>query len=141
MAQYIYNFGDGKAEGNASQKNLLGGKGANLAEMAILGLPVPAGFTISTDCCNDYFMNGGKLPDRLYAELDQAMSKIEQFMGKKFGDPKNPLLVSSRSGARSSMPGMMETVLNVGLCTATIPGLIAQTANPWFVYDAYRRLI
>ncbi|MBF0232804.1 MAG: pyruvate, phosphate dikinase, partial [Desulfamplus sp.] len=141
MARYIYNFGGGKAEGNASQKNLLGGKGANLAEMAILGLPVPAGFTISTDCCNDYFRSGGKLPDRLYEELDQAMSKIEQFMGKKFGDPQNPLLVSSRSGARSSMPGMMETVLNVGLCTATIPGLIAQTTNPWFVYDAYRRLI
>jgi len=141
MTQYIYSFGGGKAEGNASQKNLLGGKGANLAEMAILGLPVPAGFTISTDCCNDYFRAGGKLPEQLYCELDKAMSKIEQFMGKKFGDPKNPLLVSSRSGARSSMPGMMETVLNVGLCPATIAGLIKQTGNPWFVYDAYRRLI
>ncbi|MBF0304015.1 MAG: pyruvate, phosphate dikinase [Desulfamplus sp.] len=141
MTQYIYNFGGGRADGNASQKNLLGGKGANLAEMAILGLPVPSGFTISTECCNDYFRAGGKLPDALYAELDAAMLKIEQFMGKKFGDPKNPLLVSSRSGARSSMPGMMETVLNVGLCSATIPGLIEQTGNPWFVYDAYRRLI
>ncbi len=141
MTQYVYNFGGGKADGNASEKNLLGGKGANLAEMAILGLPVPAGFTISTDCCNDYFRAGGKLPDHLHAELDEAMSKIEGFMGKKFGDPKNPLLVSSRSGARSSMPGMMETVLNVGLCPATIPGLIEQTGNSWFVYDAYRRLI
>ncbi|MBF0376830.1 MAG: pyruvate, phosphate dikinase [Desulfamplus sp.] len=141
MTQYIYSFGGGKADGNASEKNLLGGKGANLAEMAILGLPVPAGFTISTECCNDYFKAGGKLPDRLYEELNRAMSKVEQFMGKKFGDPKNPLLVSSRSGARRSMPGMMETVLNVGLCTKTIPGLIEQTGNPWFVYDAYRRLI
>lgn len=141
MTQYIYSFGGGKAEGDASQKNLLGGKGANLAEMAILGLPVPAGFTISTDCCNDYFRAGGKLPEQLYKELDEAMSKIERFMGKKFGDPQNPLLVSSRSGARSSMPGMMETVLNVGLCPATIEGLIEQTGNPWFVYDAYRRLI
>ncbi|MBF0209825.1 MAG: pyruvate, phosphate dikinase [Desulfamplus sp.] len=141
MAQYIYNFGGGKADGNASEKDLLGGKGANLAEMAILGLPVPAGFTISTECCNDYFKAGGKLPEPLYAELDAAMSKIENFMGKKFGDPDNPLLVSSRSGARRSMPGMMETVLNVGLCKSTIPGLIKQTSNPWFVYDAYRRLI
>lgn len=141
MTQYIYSFGGGKAEGNASQKNLLGGKGANLAEMALLGLPVPAGFTISTECCNDYFRAGGNLPDQLHDELETAMSKIEQFMGKKFGDPENPLLVSSRSGARSSMPGMMETVLNVGLCPATIPGLIQQTGNPWFVYDAYRRLI
>lgn len=139
MTQYIYNFGGGKADGNASEKNLLGGKGANLAEMAILGLPVPSGFTISTECRNDYFKAGGRLPDSLYPELDAAMAKIEQFMGKKFGDPANPLLVSSRSGARSSMPGMMETVLNVGLCPATIPGLIEQTGNPWFVYDAYRK--
>ncbi|SLM33251.1 Pyruvate, phosphate dikinase [Desulfamplus magnetovallimortis] len=141
MTHYIYSFGDGKAEGNASEKNLLGGKGANLAEMAILGLPVPAGFTISTECCNDYFRAGGSLPENLYQELDQAMAGIERHMGKKFGDPENPLLVSCRSGARRSMPGMMETVLNVGLCTKTIPGLIKQTDNEWFVYDAYRRLI
>ena len=141
MKKYIYSFGNGKAEGDASQKKLLGGKGANLAEMAILGLPVPAGFTISTECCNDYFNSGGQLPDSLFAELDDAIAGIEEIMGKKFGDPDNPLLVSSRSGARRSMPGMMETVLNVGLCPDTIPGLIKQTSNEWFVYDAYRRLI
>lgn len=141
MKKYVYNFGNGKAEGDASQKELLGGKGANLAEMAILGLPVPAGFTISTECCNDYFNANGKLPDSLFIELDNGMGRIEKIMGKKFGDPDNPLLVSSRSGARSSMPGMMETVLNVGLCPDTIPGLIKQTGNEWFVYDAYRRLI
>ncbi len=141
MKKYIYSFGNGKAEGDATQKKLLGGKGANLAEMAILGLPVPAGFTISTECCNDYFNSGGKLPDSLLSELDDAIAGIEEIMEKKFGDPDNPLLVSSRSGARMSMPGMMETVLNVGLCPDTIPGLIKQTGNEWFVYDAYRRLI
>ncbi|MCP4118761.1 MAG: pyruvate, phosphate dikinase [Desulfobacteraceae bacterium] len=141
MTKYIYGFGDGKADGDAAQKDLLGGKGANLAEMARLGLPVPAGFTISTECCNDYFKAGGTLPESLHHEIDQAMAKIEDSMEMKFGDPDNPLLISSRSGARSSMPGMMETVLNVGLCSATIPGLIKKTGNEWFVYDAYRRLI
>ncbi|MBI9088812.1 MAG: pyruvate, phosphate dikinase [Desulfobacterium sp.] len=141
MTNYIYSFGDGKADGDATQKDLLGGKGANLAEMARLGLPVPAGFTISTECCNDYFKAGGALPESLNRDIDQAMAKIEDSMDMKFGDPDNPLLVSSRSGARSSMPGMMETVLNVGLCSATIPGLIKNTGNEWFVYDAYRRLI
>ena len=109
--------------------------------MAILGLPVPAGFTISTECCNDYFNAGGIFPGALQKELDQAMAGIEKAMGMTFGDPDNPLLVSCRSGARQSMPGMMETVLNVGLCSSTIPGMIKQTGNPWFVYDAYRRLI
>ncbi|MBF0201077.1 MAG: pyruvate, phosphate dikinase [Desulfamplus sp.] len=141
MTQYIYSFGDGKAQGRAADKDLLGGKGANLAEMAHLGLPVPAGFTISTDCCNDYFQSGNVLPPGLLQELEKAMEKVESIMGKKFGDPKNPLLVSCRSGARRSMPGMMETVLNVGLCTETIPGLVRITGNEWFVYDAYRRLI
>ncbi|MFO7884927.1 MAG: pyruvate, phosphate dikinase, partial [Desulfobacteraceae bacterium] len=141
MTQYVYSFGNGEAEGDATQKNLLGGKGANLAEMARLKLPVPAGFTISTQCCNDYFKAQWQLPESLYEEIDTAMAKIETIMGLKFGDPENPLLVSSRSGARQSMPGMMETVLNVGLCTATIPGMIKQTGNEWFVYDAYRRLI
>jgi len=141
MTRYIYSFGDGRADGNAGEKNLLGGKGANLAEMAILGLPVPAGFTITTQCCNDYFNAGMALPESLYEQIDTAMAAIEESMGMKFGDPDNPLLVSSRSGARSSMPGMMETVLNVGLCTATIPGLIKKTGNEWFVYDALRRLI
>jgi pyruvate,orthophosphate dikinase len=122
-------------------KNLLGGKGANLAEMARLGLPVPPGFTISTVCCNDYFERGGCFPDTLEQEVMTALTRIEAQMGMRFGDPEAPLLVSCRSGARSSMPGMMETILNVGLCSKTIPGLAARTGNEWFVYDAYRRLI
>ncbi len=141
MTQYIYQFGPHQTDGNASQNDLLGGKGANLAEMARLGLPVPAGFTISTQCCNDYFALGQTLPESLGPELETAMKAIENQMGMGFGDPDNPLLVSSRSGARSSMPGMMETILNVGLCSSTIPGLIKKTKNEWFVYDAYRRLI
>jgi pyruvate,orthophosphate dikinase len=141
MTKYIYQFGPDHTDGNASQNNLLGGKGANLAEMARLGLPVPAGFTISTECCNHYFELGKKFPDTLESELDAAMKTIENQMGMQFGNPDNPLLVSCRSGARSSMPGMMETILNVGLCPATIPGLIKKTGNEWFVYDAYRRLI
>ncbi|MFC1668565.1 pyruvate, phosphate dikinase [Chlamydiota bacterium] len=141
MTKYVYTFGDGKAEGDASMKNLLGGKGANLAEMSRIGIPVPAGFTISTDCCTDYFKNKGQYPEGLSKEVEKAMLFIEQAMGKKYGDPGNPLLVSCRSGARQSMPGMMETVLNVGLCSTTIPGLIKKTQNERFVYDAYRRLI
>ncbi len=141
MTQYIYQFGPHQTDGDASQNNLLGGKGANLAEMSKMGLPVPSGFTISTECCNDYFELGLKLPDSLDAELTEAMAAIEKQMGMTFGDPDNPLLVSCRSGARSSMPGMMETILNVGLCSATIPGLIKKTGNEWFVFDAYRRLI
>ncbi|MCP3874621.1 MAG: pyruvate, phosphate dikinase [Desulfobacteraceae bacterium] len=141
MTKYIYQFGSNQTEGSASQNKLLGGKGANLAEMARLGLPVPTGFTITTECCNHYFDLGLKLPESLGAELKEAMHSIEKQMGMKFGDKENPLLVSSRSGARSSMPGMMETILNVGLCSTTIPGLIKKTGNEWFVYDAYRRLI
>ena len=139
--KYVYLVGKGISDGNASMKNLLGGKGANLAEMANLNLPVPAGFTITTECCVDYFNNGMSYPASLAKQVDDAMVKVEKLMGMKFGDPKNPLLVSCRSGARSSMPGMMETVLNVGLCSATIPGLIKKTGNERFVYDAYRRLI
>ena len=141
MSQYIYEFGPKKTDGDSSQKNLLGGKGANLAEMAKLGLPVPPGFTISTDCCNDYFELEGSFPEVLEAQVAAAMANVESQMGMGFGDLENPLLVSCRSGARSSMPGMMETILNVGLCSATIPGLIKKTGNEWFVYDAYRRLI
>jgi len=141
MKKYIYQFGPDQTDGDASQNNLLGGKGANLAEMAKLGLPVPSGFTISTQCCNDYFDQGMKLPQSLLKELESSMAAIEAQMGMKFGDSVNPLLVSCRSGARSSMPGMMETILNVGLCSTTIPGLIKKTGNEWFVYDAYRRLI
>lgn len=139
--KYVYSFGAGKSEGDGSMKELLGGKGANLAEMASLGLPVPPGFTITTECCVDYFRNGSELPSGVEKQVKTALAKVEKAMGMKFGDAKNPLLVSCRSGARSSMPGMMETVLNVGLSTKTIPGLIAKTGNERFVYDAYRRLI
>lgn len=137
--KYVYFFGGNTAEGNASQKNLLGGKGANLAEMARLGLPVPAGFTITTEYCTVFDREG--FTDGLRQEVAEAMAKTEDVMGMKFGDKDNPLLVSCRSGARQSMPGMMETVLNVGLAPSTIPGLIAKTGNERFVYDAYRRLI
>lgn len=141
MKKYVYTFGNGVAEGKGSQKNLLGGKGANLAEMARIGLPVPAGFTITTECCTDYFESNGAYPSSLEAEVNDALAKTEEIMQMKFGDPENPLLVSCRSGARQSMPGMMETVLNVGLTSKTIPGLIKKTDNERFVYDAYRRLI
>ncbi|MCK5311473.1 MAG: pyruvate, phosphate dikinase, partial [Desulfobacteraceae bacterium] len=139
--KYIYEFNKQNTEGDATQKNLLGGKGANLAEMAKLGLPVPAGFTISTECCNSYLESGGSFPEELYSQIDTAMVNIETEMGMKFGDIDNPLLISCRSGARQSMPGMMETVLNIGISSKTIPGLIKKTDNEWFVYDAYRRLI
>ncbi|MDD4013127.1 MAG: pyruvate, phosphate dikinase [Candidatus Omnitrophica bacterium] len=140
----VYFFGGGKADGNESMKNLLGGKGANLAEMAghpSLRLPVPPGFTITTDVCTYFYQNGHKYPATLQAEVRAAMAKVEAVMGKKFDDPNDPLLVSVRSGARRSMPGMMETVLNVGLTSKTIPGIVKKTGNERFVYDAYRRLI
>jgi len=137
----VYSFGGKTADGDGSMKNLLGGKGANLAEMCLLGIPVPAGFTITTECCTEYYALGCNYPKGLAGEVAQALKKTEDIMGTRFGDPENPLLVSCRSGARSSMPGMMETVLNIGLCSATIPGLIKKTGNPRFVYDAYRRLI
>ncbi len=140
-SKFVYFFGGGKGEGKADMKNLLGGKGANLAEMANLGLPVPPGFTITTEVCNLFLARKGKYPDGLKKKVEEAMKKVEKIMGSKFGDPANPLLISVRSGARASMPGMMETVLNVGLTSKTIPGLIAKTNNPRFVYDAYRRLI
>ncbi len=139
--KYVLTFGGGNAEGDASLKELLGGKGANLAEMSRLGLPVPAGFTITTECCTDYFKEGGHFPGSLKDEVAAALTFTEKIMGKKFGDPEDPLLLSCRSGARQSMPGMMETVLNVGLASGTIPGLIARTKNERFVYDGYRRLI
>jgi pyruvate,orthophosphate dikinase len=139
--KYVYYFGPSKADGNEKMKNLLGGKGANLAEMCKIGLPVPPGFTVTTDCCVEYFKLGKKFPKGLKEQVEAALKKTEAEMGMGFGDPVNPLLVSCRSGARKSMPGMMETVLNVGLCSATIPGLIKKTGNPRFVWDAYRRLI
>ena len=143
-AKNVYFFGGGKADGNESMKNLLGGKGANLAEMAghpSLKLPVPPGFTITTDVCTYYYKNGRKYPSTIDAEVKSAMTKVEAVIGKKFDDPSDPLLVSVRSGARRSMPGMMDTVLNVGLTSKTIPGMIKKTGNARFVYDAYRRLI
>jgi len=139
--KYVYPFGGGKAQGNASMKNLLGGKGANLAEMCLLNIHVPAGFTISTECCTAYYENECKLPAALTDQVIAALRKTEEIMGKQYGNPANPLLVSCRSGARSSMPGMMDTVLNVGLCAATIPGMIQKTGNARFVWDSYRRLI
>ena len=137
----VYRFGGKTAEGDGKMRELLGGKGANLAEMSKLGMPVPAGFTITTECCAEYYALGEGYSDDLKKEVAEAMKATETIMGKKFGDPSDPLLVSCRSGARSSMPGMMDTILNIGLCSATIPGMIQKTGNPRFVYDAYRRLI
>ena len=141
MKKRVYCFGGKTAEGDGSMRELLGGKGANLAEMSKLGMPVPAGFTITTECCAEYYELGGGYTNELKAEVKAALEATEKQMGKKFGDPNDPLLVSCRSGARSSMPGMMDTILNIGLCSETIPGMIAKTGNPRFVYDAYRRLI
>lgn len=140
MAKHVYSFGGGKADGDASQKNLLGGKGANLAEMSNLGIPVPAGFTITTEVCIEY-LKDDTYPDGMEEQVDDALVQVEEIMGQKFDDPSNPLLLSVRSGARMSMPGMMETVLNIGLTSETLPGLVAKSGNERFVYDAYRRLI
>ncbi|MCJ7779107.1 MAG: hypothetical protein MUP16_12445, partial [Sedimentisphaerales bacterium] len=137
----LYFFGSGKADGNAKMKELLGGKGANLAEMSRLAIPVPPGFTITTEICTHFMNTKGKYPKGLKEDVVAALKRVEKIMGSRFGDPENPLLYSVRSGARSSMPGMMETVLNIGLTSVTIPGIIAKTGNERFVYDAYRRLI
>jgi len=139
--KYVYYFGGKRAEGKAEMKELLGGKGANLAEMVNIGLPVPAGFTITTEVCTYYYKNGKKYPKELDTQIKASLAKTEREMGAKFGDLKNPLLVSVRSGARASMPGMMETILNVGLNNQTREALIAKTGNPRFVYDSHRRLI
>ena len=139
--KYVYKFGNGKADGKADMKNLLGGKGANLAEMNLLEIPVPPGFTLTTEVCTEYYRNHKSFPESLANEVKDSISEVESIMGTKFGDATNPLLLSVRSGARQSMPGMMETVLNIGLTSSTIPGLIEKTNNPRFVYDAYRRLI
>ena len=139
--KYVYLFGDGKADGQADMKNLLGGKGANLAEMNLLGIPVPPGFTLTTEVCTEYYKNDKSFPEILAAEVKKSLIEVESIMGTKFGDSENPLLLSVRSGARKSMPGMMETVLNIGLTSESIPGLVKKTNNPRFVYDAYRRLI
>ncbi len=142
--KYVYSFGGGKADGNESMKNLLGGKGANLAEMAghpKLRLPVPPGYTLTTEVCTHYYQNKKKYPAELAAQAQKALAAVEKEMGKKFGDVNNPLLVSVRSGARKSMPGMMETVLDIGLNEKTIEGVIKQSGDARFAYDAYRRLI
>ncbi len=139
--RYIYAFGGGRAEGDASMRDLLGGKGAGLAEMTNAGLPVPPGFTITTEACNDYFANGERLPDGLWEDVLDAVREVEERTGKRFGDPENPLLVSVRSGAKFSMPGMMDTVLNLGLNEQTLEGLIRLTGNERFGWDAYRRFI
>ena len=139
--KYVYFFGDGKAEGSAEMRNLLGGKGANLAEMSGLGIPVPAGFTITTEVCTYYYDNDKQYPDALEKQVMDNVAKLENVMGSKFGDATNPLLLSVRSGARVSMPGMMETVLNLGLNDEITEGLIAKSNNPRFGWDSYRRFI
>ena len=141
QSKYVYYFGGKKAEGKAEMKSLLGGKGANLAEMVNIGLPVPAGFTVTTEVCTAYYKNYKKYPKELEKQVKDALAKVEKQMGAKFGDLQNPLLLSVRSGARASMPGMMETILNVGLNNETREALIAKTNNPRFVYDSHRRLI
>jgi pyruvate,orthophosphate dikinase len=143
MAQtkYVYFFGNGKADGDATMKDLLGGKGANLAEMTRVGLPVPAGFTLTTEVCTYYYAHDRQYPPELRAEVEKALRMTEEVMGARFGDPKNPLLVSCRSGARESMPGMMDTVLNIGLNEATLRGLIEKTGNERFGWDTYRRFV
>ncbi len=139
--KWVYFFGSGKAEGKGGMKDLLGGKGAGLAEMTNLGIPVPAGFTITTEACNAFFDSGKKYPPQLWEQVLAHLTKVEKAMGMKFGDPDNPLLVSVRSGAKFSMPGMMDTVLNLGITPSTLHGIIRRTNNERFGYDAYRRFI
>lgn len=139
--KFVYFFSAGESEGNAGMKNLLGGKGANLAEMTALGIPVPPGFTISTEICTHFYDAGGKLPEWVRPEVEKAVARVEAKMKKKFGDVKDPLLVSVRSGARASMPGMMDTILNLGLNDQTVEGLAQTSGNPRFAWDSYRRFL
>ena len=139
--KYVYSFGDGQADGAAEMKPLLGGKGANLAEMSKIGLPVPAGFTLSTDVCTYYYANDRQYPPELKGQVEEALAAAEKVMGAKFGDAENPLLLSCRSGARESMPGMMDTVLNIGINETVVNALIKQSGNEHFAWDSYRRLI
>src|SRR5580658_3197145 len=141
MKKYVYSFGGGTAEGDGTMKDTLGGKGAGLAEMSRAGLPVPPGFTIATDICNVYFKNNNRVPDDIQKEIDKATLKLEKLMGQKLGDAANPLLLSVRSGAKFSMPGMMNTILNLGLNDVTTAGLAAKSGNERFAYDCYRRFI
>ena len=139
--KFVYFFGGGKAEGKASMRNILGGKGAGLHEMTRIGVPVPPGFTITTDVCTHYYAHRGGYPKGLEIEVSRALKRLEKKLGKRFGDANDPLLVSVRSGARESMPGMMDTVLNLGLNEQTLQGLIHQTQDPRFGYDTYRRFV
>ena len=141
MRKYVYSFGGGTADGDGKMKEILGGKGAGLAEMSRAGVPVPPGFTISTEVCNIFFQNGNKVTPEIDEQMFAALAKLEGQIGKKLGDPANPLLVSVRSGAKFSMPGMMNTILNLGLNDKTVEGLAQRSGNPRFAYDSYRRFI
>ena len=137
MAKWVYKF----EEGNASMRNLLGGKGCNLAEMTILGMPIPQGFTVTTEACTDYYNSGKQITEEIQNQIFEAITWLEGVNGKKFGDTEDPLLVSVRSGARASMPGMMDTILNLGLNDVAVEGFAKKTGNPRFAYDSYRRFI
>ena len=137
MAKWVYLF----SEGNANMRNLLGGKGANLAEMTNLGMPIPQGFTVTTEACTDYYNNGKKISEEIQGQIFDALAELEKIQGKTFGDTEDPLLVSVRSGARASMPGMMDTILNLGLNDVAVEGFAKKTGNPRFAYDSYRRFI
>src|SRR5882762_9593050 len=141
MTKWVYGFGDGRAEGEQGMRNLLGGKGANLAEMSNIGLPVPPGFTVTTEVCSYYYAHGKTYPPELKGEVEAALIQAGRIAGKVFGDPENPLLVSVRSGARASMPGMMDTVLNLGLNDVTVEALAKSSGDRRFAYDSYRRFI
>ena len=141
MKKYIYAFGGGTAEGDGTMRDTLGGKGAGLAEMSRAGVPVPPGFTIATDVCNLYFAAGNRTPGGVEKEMKKAVAALEKENGQKLGDPRNPLLVSVRSGAKFSMPGMMDTILNLGLNDKTTAGLARKSDNAWFAFDCFRRFI
>ena len=136
-----YSFGAGKAQGHAEMRELLGGKGAGLHEMTRIGVPVPPGFTIPTEVCSYFYAHQHRYPNGLETGVAGALKEVEKILGRRFGDPANPLLVSVRSGARESMPGMMDTVLNLGLNDRTVEGLAARSKNPRFAYDSYRRFV
>ena len=139
--KWVYFFGDGQTDGQQQDRNLVGGKGANLAEMVHLGIPVPSGFTITTEACTAFYANGEKWVDGLEEQIKENIARLEQSMGAKFGDQENPLLVSVRSGARVSMQGMMDTVVNLGLNDQTVEALAKKSGNPRFAWDSYRRFI
>ena len=141
MKKYVYSFGGGSADGDGSMKDILGGKGAGLAEMSRAGVPVPPGFTISTEVCNLFFENGNKVPKEVDDQIHKALAKLESQIGKKLGGVDDPLLLSVRSGAKFSMPGMMNTILNLGLNDQTTETLLKKTGNPRFAFDCYRRFI